>query len=65
MDMEINMDEEEMPNIGNYEVKTIIMDQYSVNIVRDLDILNLIVVKRQMNKKRHLKLIESICFYKA
>ena len=51
MDMEINVDEEEMPNIGNYEVKTIIMDQCSVDIVRDLDILNLIVGKRQMNQK--------------
>ena len=42
-DMEINVDEEEMSKIDNCKVKTIIMDQYSVDIVRDLDILNLIV----------------------
>ena len=27
MDVEINVDEEEMPKIGNHKVKTIIMDQ--------------------------------------
>ena len=45
MDMEINVVEEEIPKIGNYEVKTIIIDQCNVDIVRDLDILNLIIGK--------------------
>ena len=43
MGNEVNVDKKEMPKIGNYEVKIIIMNQCSVDIVKDLDILNLIV----------------------
>ena len=64
-DMEINVDEEEMYQIDNCKVKKIIMNQFSVNIFRDLDILNLIFEKRQMNKQIQLKLSKSICFYQA
>ena len=63
MDVEIIVYKEEMPKIGNYKIKTKIMDQCNVDIVRDLDILNLIVEKRPMNKQIQLKLTKSICFY--
>ena len=46
MGKEVNVDKKEMPKVGNYEVKIIIMDQCSVDIVRDLDILNIIVRKK-------------------
>ena len=59
------MDEEEMPKIGNFKVKIIIMDQCGVDIVRDLNIFNLIVRKRQMNKQIQLKLSELIYFYRV
>ena len=45
MDVEVNPDEEEMPKIDNCKIKRTVMDQCSVDIVRDLDILNLIVRK--------------------
>ena len=51
MDMEVNVDKEEMSKTRNCKVKIIVMDQCSVDIVRDLYILNLIVGKRQMKKK--------------
>ena len=65
MDGEVNVNKEEMPKIGNCEVTTIIMDQYIFDIVRDLDILNLIIGKSQMNKQIQLKLTESIYFFQA
>ena len=37
----------------------------SIDIVRYLDILNLIIGTRQMKKQIHQKLIESMCFYQA
>ena len=46
VDVEVKKDEEEMPKIDNCKVKRLIMDQCSVDTVRDLDILNLIVRKR-------------------
>ena len=51
MDVEVHVDKEEMSKTSNCTVEIIIMDQCSVDIVRDLDILNLIVGKREMNKK--------------
>ena len=65
MDVEVNVDEEEMLKTGNCKVKIIIMDQCRVDIVRYLDILNIIFGKRQMNKQIQLKLTKSICFYQA
>ena len=38
VDMEVKVDDEEMSKIGNYKVKIMIMDQCSVDIVKDLDI---------------------------
>ena len=43
MGEEDNVVEEEMPKIGNCGVKSIIMDQCNVDIVRDLDLLNLMI----------------------
>ena len=51
IDMEVNVDKEEKSKTGNCTVKIIIIVQCSVDIVKDLNILNLIVGKRQMNKK--------------
>ena len=49
--IQVKVDMEEMPKIGKCEVKTIIMDQCGVNILKDLDILILIFGKRQMKKQ--------------
>ena len=46
MGKEVNADKKEMPKVGNYEVKIIIMDQCSVDLFRYLDILNLIFRKK-------------------
>ena len=56
VDVEVNVDEEEMAKIINFKVKIITMDQCIVDIVRYLDIWNLIGGKRQMNKQIQLKL---------
>ena len=45
-DVEVNVDKEEKSKTSNCMVKIIIIDQCSVDIVRDLNILNLIVGKR-------------------
>ena len=41
MGKEGDVDEEEMPKIGNCEVKKIIMSQGNVNIIGEWNILNL------------------------
>ena len=61
--VEVIVDKEEMPKIRNHEAKSIIMGQCSADIIRDLDILNLIVGKMYMNKQIQQKLTELICFF--
>ena len=46
VDVDVNVDKEEMPKIRNHEAKTIIMGQCIADIIRDLDILNLIIGKK-------------------
>ena len=50
----LNVDKEEMPKIGNHKVKTIIICQCSVDIVKYFEILNLIGGIRQKNDNMHI-----------